>query len=161
MKTSEQAYRWDELHEIICKNSANTSLVILNLPDPPEALKPYLTAADTVIIYDSDWNPQNDLQAQARCHRIGQTRAVKVYRLITRNSYEEVMFEKASLKLGLDQAVPFLLETRLKELGGKHEGGPDFAPFALRDGNLVTGQNPASATRTAELVMEALKDKVA
>ena len=63
--------------------------------------------------------------------------------------------------VGLDQAVPFLLETRLKELGGKHEGGPDFAPFALRDGNLVTGQNPASATRTAELVMEALKDKVA
>ena len=63
--------------------------------------------------------------------------------------------------VGLDQAVPFLLETRLKELGGKHEGGPDFAPFALRDGNLVTGQNPASATLTAELVMEALKDKVA
>ena len=63
--------------------------------------------------------------------------------------------------VGLDQAVPFLLETRLRELGGKHEGGPDFAPFALRDGNLVTGQNPASATRTAELVMEALKDKVA
>lgn len=63
--------------------------------------------------------------------------------------------------VGLDQAVPFLLETRLKELGGKHEGGPDFAPFALRDGNLVTGQNPASAARTAELVMEALKEKVA
>ena len=63
--------------------------------------------------------------------------------------------------VGLDQAVPFLLETRLKELGGKHESGPDFAPFALRDDNLVTGQNPASATRTAELVMEALKDKVA
>jgi putative intracellular protease/amidase len=63
--------------------------------------------------------------------------------------------------VGLDQAVPFLLETRLKELGGKHEGGPDFSPFALRDGNLVTGQNPASATRTAELVMEVLKDKVA
>ena len=63
--------------------------------------------------------------------------------------------------VGLDDAVPFLLETRLKELGAKHEGGPDFKPFALRDGNLVTGQNPASATRTAELVMEALKDKVA
>ena len=63
--------------------------------------------------------------------------------------------------VGFDQAVPFLLETRLKELGGKHEGGPDFAPFALRDGNLVTGQNPASATCTAELVVEALKNKVA
>jgi hypothetical protein len=43
-----------------------------------------LTSADTVIIYDSDWNPQNDLQAMARCHRIGQEREVTVYRLVTR-----------------------------------------------------------------------------
>ena len=64
-----------------------------------------LTAADTVIIYDSDWNPQNDLQAQARCHRIGQKKQVKVYRLITRNTYERDMFDRASRKLGLDQAV--------------------------------------------------------
>ncbi|KAL5021350.1 hypothetical protein ScPMuIL_000505 [Solemya velum] len=70
-----------------------------------------LTAADTVIIYDSDWNPQNDLQAQARCHRIGQSKAVKVYRLITRNSYEREMFDRASLKLGLDKAV-------LQSMGG-------------------------------------------
>lgn len=64
-----------------------------------------LTAADTVIIFDSDWNPQNDLQAQARCHRIGQVKAVKIYRLICRNTYEREMFDKASLKLGLDKAV--------------------------------------------------------
>uniref|UniRef100_A0A8C9FDV3 Chromodomain helicase DNA binding protein 7 n=1 Tax=Pavo cristatus TaxID=9049 RepID=A0A8C9FDV3_PAVCR len=64
-----------------------------------------LTAADTCIIFDSDWNPQNDLQAQARCHRIGQSKSVKIYRLITRNSYEREMFDKASLKLGLDKAV--------------------------------------------------------
>jgi superfamily II DNA/RNA helicase len=64
-----------------------------------------LTAADTVIIFDSDWNPQNDVQAQARCHRIGQEKSVKVYRLITRNTYEKRMFERASKKLGLDQAV--------------------------------------------------------
>jgi superfamily II DNA or RNA helicase len=64
-----------------------------------------LAAADTVVIYDSDWNPQNDLQAQARAHRIGQTNMVKVYRLITAKTYEKQMFMKASLKLGLDQAV--------------------------------------------------------
>uniref|UniRef100_A0A914YZK6 Uncharacterized protein n=1 Tax=Panagrolaimus superbus TaxID=310955 RepID=A0A914YZK6_9BILA len=64
-----------------------------------------LVAADTVIIFDSDWNPQNDLQAQARCHRIGQTKMVKVYRLITANTYERTMFDRASLKLGLDKAV--------------------------------------------------------
>ena len=64
-----------------------------------------LTAADTVIIFDSDWNPQNDLQAQARCHRIGQTRNVKIYRLITVKTYERRMFERASQKQGLEQAV--------------------------------------------------------
>uniref|UniRef100_A0A0K0D7L3 Helicase C-terminal domain-containing protein n=1 Tax=Angiostrongylus cantonensis TaxID=6313 RepID=A0A0K0D7L3_ANGCA len=73
-----------------------------------------LTAADTVIIFDSDWNPQNDLQAQARCHRIGQTKMVKVYRLVTANTYEREMFDKASLKLGLDKAV-LQSTTALKE----------------------------------------------
>jgi putative intracellular protease/amidase len=58
--------------------------------------------------------------------------------------------------VGLDRAVPFLLETRLRELGARHEGAPDFTPFALRDGLLVTGQNPASAGPAAALVMEAL-----
>eukprot|EP00978_Attheya_sp_CCMP212_P033461 scaffold135122_cov54-Attheya_sp.AAC.1 len=64
-----------------------------------------LTAADTVILYDSDWNPQSDIQAQARCHRIGQTKDVKVYRLLSRKTYEMQMFHKSSLKLGLDQAI--------------------------------------------------------
>jgi SNF2 family DNA or RNA helicase len=49
-----------------------------------------LTAADTVIIYDSDWNPQNDLQAQARCHRIGQTRPVQVSPLMAPNCPAQV-----------------------------------------------------------------------
>lgn len=74
-----------------------------------------LTAADTVIIFDSDWNPQNDLQAQARCHRIGQVKMVKVYRLITRNSYEREMFDRASLKLGLDKAVLQSMKEGVKE----------------------------------------------
>ncbi|OAQ34532.1 hypothetical protein K457DRAFT_773262 [Linnemannia elongata AG-77] len=64
-----------------------------------------LTAADTVVIFDSDWNPQNDLQATARCHRIGQTKPVQIYRLVTRNTYEKEMFDRASIKLGLDKAV--------------------------------------------------------
>ncbi|XP_022820443.1 chromodomain-helicase-DNA-binding protein 7 isoform X2 [Spodoptera litura] len=79
-----------------------------------------LTAADTVIIYDSDWNPQNDLQAQARCHRIGQQKMVKIYRLICRNSYEREMFDKASLKLGLDKAIlQSMNTTQGKEAGVK------------------------------------------
>ncbi|KAH7672958.1 chromodomain-helicase-DNA-binding protein 6-like protein, partial [Aphelenchoides avenae] len=77
-----------------------------------------LTAADTVIIFDSDWNPQNDLQAQARCHRIGQTKMVKVYRLITANTYEREMFDRASLKLGLDKAV-LQSSTAMKDSGNQ------------------------------------------
>eukprot|EP01062_Namystynia_karyoxenos_P026815 TRINITY_DN2071_c0_g3_i1.p1 TRINITY_DN2071_c0_g3~~TRINITY_DN2071_c0_g3_i1.p1 ORF type:complete len:762 (+),score=290.59 TRINITY_DN2071_c0_g3_i1:96-2381(+) len=64
-----------------------------------------LTAADTVIIYDSDWNPQNDLQAQARCHRIGQTKAVVVYRLVTRGTVESYLMERATRKLQLENIV--------------------------------------------------------
>ena len=64
-----------------------------------------LVAADTVIIYDPDWNPQNDIQAQARCHRIGQTKAVQVYRLCTKDTYETVMLQTANHKLGLEHAV--------------------------------------------------------
>uniref|UniRef100_A0A7S1B9C3 Uncharacterized protein n=2 Tax=Corethron hystrix TaxID=216773 RepID=A0A7S1B9C3_9STRA len=64
-----------------------------------------LTSANTVIIFDSDWNPQNDLQAMARAHRIGQTRSVHVYRFLTKKTYEMHMFHQASLKLGLDRAV--------------------------------------------------------
>ncbi|KAL1504942.1 hypothetical protein AB1Y20_008709 [Prymnesium parvum] len=64
-----------------------------------------LTVADTCIIFDSDWNPQNDLQAMARSHRIGQTKTVKVFRLITRNSYEEELVHTANRKLGLERAM--------------------------------------------------------
>ena len=74
-----------------------------------------LTSADTVVIYDSDWNPQNDIQAQARCHRIGQTKDVKVYRLITRSTYEAEMFQRISKKLALDYAL-------IDGNGGNQEG---------------------------------------
>ena len=64
-----------------------------------------LTSARVVVIFDSDWNPQNDLQAIARAHRIGQTQEVKVYRFITKKTYEEQMFNRASKKLGMEQAL--------------------------------------------------------
>lgn len=63
--------------------------------------------------------------------------------------------------VGLTKVVPFLLEDRLRELGGDYQKGPDFAPFAVRDGLLITGQNPGSATRTAALTLEALEERVA
>ncbi|KAH6908618.1 SNF2 family N-terminal domain-containing protein [Coprinopsis sp. MPI-PUGE-AT-0042] len=64
-----------------------------------------LTTADIVVLYDSDWNPQADLQAMDRAHRIGQTKQVYVYRFITEGSVEERMLERAAQKLRLDQLV--------------------------------------------------------
>jgi len=64
-----------------------------------------LASADTVILYDSDWNPQVDLQAMDRAHRIGQKRVVKVFRLITEKSVEERIYRKALEKLRLDSIV--------------------------------------------------------
>jgi E1A-binding protein p400 len=57
-----------------------------------------LTGADTVIFYDSDWNPTMDAQAQDRCHRIGQTRDVSIYRLISEHTVEENILKKAKQK---------------------------------------------------------------
>lgn len=64
-----------------------------------------LTAADTVILFDSDWNPQQDLQAQDRAHRIGQTRPVIVYRLATKGTVEQTLLEKADGKRRLEKLV--------------------------------------------------------
>ena len=64
-----------------------------------------LQTADTVIIYDSDWNPHQDLQAQDRAHRIGQKNEVRILRLITSNSVEEKILERARFKLAMDSKV--------------------------------------------------------
>ncbi|KAJ5929537.1 hypothetical protein N7454_006487 [Penicillium verhagenii] len=64
-----------------------------------------LTTADIVVLFDSDWNPQADLQAMDRAHRIGQTKQVKVFRFVTENAIEEKVLERAAQKLRLDQLV--------------------------------------------------------
>ncbi|KAG5398759.1 hypothetical protein IGI04_020573 [Brassica rapa subsp. trilocularis] len=64
-----------------------------------------LVGADTVIFYDSDWNPAMDQQAQDRCHRIGQTREVHIYRLISESTIEENILKKANQKRALDNLV--------------------------------------------------------
>lgn len=64
-----------------------------------------LTTADIVVLYDSDWNPQADLQAMDRAHRIGQTKQVMVFRFVTENAIEEKVLERAAQKLRLDQLV--------------------------------------------------------
>jgi len=72
-----------------------------------------LQTADVVILYDSDWNPQADLQAQDRAHRIGQKREVQVFRLVTEDTIEQKVVERAQQKLKLDAMV--VQQGRLKE----------------------------------------------
>ncbi|CAO3590157.1 unnamed protein product [Absidia cylindrospora] len=64
-----------------------------------------LQSADTVIIFDSDWNPHQDLQAQDRAHRIGQTKEVRIFRLVSANSVEENILARANYKLDIDGKV--------------------------------------------------------
>lgn len=64
-----------------------------------------LTSADIVVLYDSDWNPQADLQAMDRAHRIGQTKQVVAFRFVTEKAIEEKVLERAAQKLRLDQLV--------------------------------------------------------
>lgn len=74
-----------------------------------------LTAADTVIFYDHDWNPSNDAQAMDRAHRLGQTRQVTVYRLITRGTIDERIVQLARVKKDVSpiNQAPFLFTQRL------------------------------------------------
>ncbi|CAH1776247.1 unnamed protein product, partial [Owenia fusiformis] len=64
-----------------------------------------LATADTVVIYDSDWNPHNDIQAFSRAHRIGQSNRVMIYRFVTRNSVEERITQVAKKKMMLTHLV--------------------------------------------------------
>lgn len=64
-----------------------------------------LTGADTVIFMEHDWNPQKDLQAMDRAHRIGQKRVVNVYRLITRGTLEEKIMSLQQFKIGIANSV--------------------------------------------------------
>lgn len=64
-----------------------------------------LTAADTVIFYDNDWNPTSDEQAMDRVHRIGQTRDVTIYRMVTRATIEESILRRAQIKGDIQKTV--------------------------------------------------------
>lgn len=86
-------------------NAPNSAKFVFMLSTRAGGLGINLATADIVILYDSDWNPQVDLQAQDRAHRIGQTKQVRVFRLITENTVEERIVERAEMKLRLDNIV--------------------------------------------------------
>jgi superfamily II DNA or RNA helicase len=76
-----------------------------------------LTGADTVIFYDHDWNPANDSQAQDRAYRIGQTKPVTVYRLISQGTIEEKILHRQELKQTLADEIINTEEDGFKQLG--------------------------------------------
>uniref|UniRef100_A0ABI8ADG6 Chromodomain helicase DNA binding protein 1 like n=1 Tax=Felis catus TaxID=9685 RepID=A0ABI8ADG6_FELCA len=96
--------RGEERHLAI-KNFGQQPIFIFLLSTRAGGVGMNLTAADTVIFVDSDFNPQNDLQAAARAHRIGQNKSVKVIRLISRDTVEEIVCRKAASKLQLTSTV--------------------------------------------------------
>ncbi|CAK1602096.1 unnamed protein product [Parnassius mnemosyne] len=98
-----------------------------------------LATADTVIIFDSDWNPQNDLQAQARAHRIGQKNQVNIYRLVTARSVEEDIVERAKRKMVLDHLVIQRMDTTGRTVLNKRDASGTTAnnPFNKEDLNAI------------------------
>ncbi|KAI5640605.1 hypothetical protein NE865_07150 [Phthorimaea operculella] len=99
-----------------------------------------LATADTVIIFDSDWNPQNDLQAQARAHRIGQKNQVNIYRLVTARSVEEDIVERAKRKMVLDHLVIQRMDTTGRTVLDKSDGNSATKannPFNKEDLNAI------------------------
>lgn len=95
----------DRDHEMDTFNAPGSTKFCFLLSTRAGGLGINLATANIVVLYDSDWNPQMDLQAQDRAHRIGQTKEVTVFRLITEGTIEEKIVERAEKKLYLDAVV--------------------------------------------------------
>ena len=104
-----------------------------------------LTAADTVVFYDSDWNPSNDAQAMDRAHRLGQTRQVTVYRLITKGTIDERILQLARTKKNVQDAV---VGSSTEVVGGSAEvGNKEVVSLLLDDDELAETLKQSEARR--------------
>ncbi|XP_071754605.2 uncharacterized protein srcap isoform X1 [Centroberyx gerrardi] len=118
-----------------------------------------LTGADTVVFYDSDWNPTMDAQAQDRCHRIGQTRDVHIYRLISERTVEENILKKANQKRMLgDMAIEggnfttaFFKEQTIRELFDVNDGEKREVAVEL---SVPQAEEEESATKQSTTILE-------
>lgn len=84
-------------------NSSDTNILLATTATGGLGLN--LTGADTVVMYEHDWNPFNDLQAMDRAHRIGQKKTVNVYRLITKDTYEQAIMNLQNFKLFVSSKI--------------------------------------------------------
>ena len=111
-------------------NAPGSSKFIFMLSTRAGGLGINLYTADIVILFDSDWNPQMDLQAMDRAHRIGQKKQVKVFRMVTEDTVDEKIVERAAVKLRLDRMV--IQQGRLAE--NKQNLGKDEMLNMIRHG---------------------------
>ncbi|XP_044753178.1 chromodomain-helicase-DNA-binding protein Mi-2 homolog isoform X2 [Coccinella septempunctata] len=110
-----EGYKYERIDGAITGTARQEAIDRFNAPGAPQfvfllstragGLGINLATADTVIIYDSDWNPHNDIQAFSRAHRIGQANKVMIYRFVTRNSVEERVTQVAKRKMMLTHLV--------------------------------------------------------
>ncbi|OKL59839.1 hypothetical protein UA08_04465 [Talaromyces atroroseus] len=125
-----RGYQYQRLDGTISAANRRVAMEHFNAPDSTDfsfllstragGLGINLMTADTVILFDSDWNPQADLQAMARAHRIGQTKPVSVYRLVSKDTIEEEVLERARNKLMLEFITIQRGLTEKDALPGKH-----------------------------------------
>lgn len=116
-----------------------------------------LQTADVVILYDSDWNPQADLQAQDRAHRIGQKRPVQVFRLVTEHTIEEKVVERAQQKLKLDAMV--VQQGRLKDKDHKLSRDDLLAAVRFGADKVFKSKDSSITDDDIDLILEAGKKK--
>ncbi|KAL8733731.1 MAG: hypothetical protein Q9166_001924 [cf. Caloplaca sp. 2 TL-2023] len=149
-----KGYQYQRLDGTIPSVQRTQAMEHFNKPDSPDfcfllstragGLGINLMTADTVILFDSDWNPQADLQAMARAHRIGQTKPVTVYRLVTGASVEEEVLERAKNKILLEQLAIDV-------------GVTDKIPHEKLESQLAKVRKVAEAPTTAEDISRILK----
>ncbi|KAH7913675.1 SNF2 family N-terminal domain-containing protein [Hygrophoropsis aurantiaca] len=126
-----RGYQHQRLDGMVASDARKRSIAHFNAPGSPDfafllstragGLGINLETADTVIIFDSDWNPQNDLQAMARAHRIGQKSHVSVYRFVSKDTMEEDVLERAKKKMVLEYAIINQMDTSQAHLSSKGE----------------------------------------
>ncbi|CAK9295655.1 unnamed protein product [Gordionus sp. m RMFG-2023] len=130
-----EGYKFERIDGSITGSLRQDAIDRFNTPDSPMfvfllstragGLGINLATADTVIIYDSDWNPHNDIQALSRAHRIGQSNKVMIYRFVTRNTVEERVAQVAKKKMLLTHLVV------RPGLGSAKASGPSFTKKEL------------------------------
>ncbi|ORY08127.1 hypothetical protein K493DRAFT_250596 [Basidiobolus meristosporus CBS 931.73] len=133
-----RGYPYQRLDGSVGSEARKKSIEHFNAPGSPDfvfilstragGLGINLETADTVIIFDSDWNPQNDLQAMARAHRIGQKNHVNVYRFVSKDTIEEDIIERAKRKMVLEYCIIKQMDTSglslLQKTAPKTNGNP-------------------------------------